>query len=1373
MDSLYQNILIFLRKNIVADVDVNNGVIQPLKSEYILSNHDVESIQSCKTKQEKAEKLLDILPSRGPYAFDTFRQALRRHYEWISEDMDKLEENARAFCDIKFASAPILPPISPLSVIREQKMTQLKHYLQQLQPNEYIVLHGMKGFGKSCLTASTLKDTKFVRDLFYNEVYWIKFGYKRPIDEEILIQLNRLYHLVKNLELLPESLKSESLKDSLTDFLKHHFSRDRHCHALLILDDVCDSKIIEAFNFECKTLVITADLDVVWEKRPSVIEMNDGFTEAESLGLFAKVLETEVNKLPLEAKQIHDECKGMPLLIAMFSAQFEEFKFDMKIRPERWRYYLNSLRNKDEKNRVVKKFMEKQEAIFNMYIQQLPVEMRKRYKELVIFREDVNITPQTLEILWGECPFQVEEMMLDLCHKSLAAKQWNDELHSYIYGVHDLLLCHLRKQFSQNELVEMHKSLIEKYRNFCNGDFSKLPRDNYSYSYIGYHLEQAQLYDEFSNIYFNFDFIQATIVHSGLSNFLIDLKNYRQYITKNYDATYELHFTDLKRFLDEQASIIAEHRRKKCLDIVQIAMNHPYEGYVKSTAIKLAIERSQKLYVFHDRKLGQMNRPWSEEMSTEIHTSCFACDPDLILIGGKAGEIILWDSYSQTQKVFNGHDKNCNIKKIVISTESDCFLSLDDHGIVKLFRLFEDENYDQNRSLLSPKQKQPSWSGIFTNKFFHDDSSTVFFVVGEIILDMTFAQENTCIAACTNRGTIRMWDRCGNILFSHNNNPQSTSYLKNIAFSMESNLLHIMEETHGVLVSYHKYGTEYTYISQYNPDLGKKKIIYFRNVPEKTNSLIIVTEEKAVYVKWFRWHNEQMHNYSKQIRASVESRSTVYTCAALTYDGQYIVLGDSSGFINIWNIDVGDHPIATYKCRVSSLDTYWVKEDGYHIICGSENRLLHKWRLPVEGISKSIRKPLFDAVVQRYGKEDVVVTETLSNTIVTLVGDEVIAESKPIDGKMYSLILSTDRKKIVYVTDKGSVVLFDIDSKEAIRIFTVKKTIELLKILTVQGSSMIVCRETDNNLRVWQHKELSYLIENVGYVISIHEVNENYIVTVARNGVVALWTINHTSWLRRDSVTIGGSESNMVTIFSCLSYWKSTLAVLNDNGDVVLYKLQEDTITVPQCIRLTEYCRIKYTQKLTCCEISQDEVYLAVGSENGDISIIDISICEEIHKLRFHTSPVTQLFWAPSVIGVPILLSVSSDELVWWNVDLATHVKKQKEKFRSKINRCVSFPTVSDSANANLHMSTSQSADSSIYNTQCEVEDNVTTDSVNSQSKYWLSKEGKDPNQPALLAVVELSSNFFAKVCISTDFTKLVTVDIYGSISTFTIREYN
>lgn len=163
---------------------------------------------------------------------------------------------------------------------------------------------------------------------------------------------------------------------------------------------------------------------------------------------------------------------------------------------------------------------------------------------------------------------------------------------------------------------------------------------------------------------------------------------------------------------------------------------------------------------------------------------------------------------------------------------------------------------------------------------------------------------------------------------------------------------------------------------------------------------------------------------------------------------------------------------------------------------------------------------------------------------------------------------------------------------------------------------------------------------------------------------------------------------------------------------------------------------------------------------------------EEIRKLHFHTSSITQLHWAPSVIGVPILLSVSSDELVWWNIALAMYVSKPKRGIRIAMNRSISTPSVYKNRNGSPHMSISQSVDSQICDMQVQLEGNG-INGENSPSKLWKSKEGKDSKQPALLAVVELSSNCFAKVCISPDFTKFVTVDIYGTISTFTLCGHN
>lgn len=83
--------------------------------------------------------------------------------------------------------------------------------------------------------------------------------------------------------------------------------------------------------------------------------MKDGFTKMETLRLFAQVLNVEVDKLPREASMIHDECKGMPLLITMLATQFNIFKQSMQHDNPRWKYYLNSLKTKNRRNKWVTK----------------------------------------------------------------------------------------------------------------------------------------------------------------------------------------------------------------------------------------------------------------------------------------------------------------------------------------------------------------------------------------------------------------------------------------------------------------------------------------------------------------------------------------------------------------------------------------------------------------------------------------------------------------------------------------------------------------------------------------------------------------------------------------------------------------------------------------------------------------------------------------------------------------------------------------------------------------------------------------------------------------------------------------------------------
>lgn len=1373
MEVSHREILIHLRSEIIDDIDVDNDIVQPLRNEYILREDDVKTIYVGATKEERAGILLDILPQCGPNAFDVFHQSLKHHYDWLSNAIDKLLGNCKIETngEIDYYAGPSIPPHSALTVTREEKVEQLKVALQRLNPAEYIALHGMKGFGKSCLVASTLKDMKLVKDLFSNQVYWIQFSCNRSIEEEILIQLNSLYHNVRNLEIQPESFTPFE-RESLIQYLKHYFNKRDNCNALLILDDVHDEQIINTFEFKCKTLVLTADVDVLRKKRPQIIQLNDGFTEAETLGLFAKALNTDVNALPLEAKRIHEECKGMPLLIAMFAAQFEEFKEDMKIRPDRWRYYLRSLRNRDATNEVMRIFLEKQETIFDICIGQLKPVLKQHYESLVIFCEDVNINPKTLEIFWGQDIFKVEEMMLDLCHKSLAAKKWNKDLESYIYGVHDLLLCHLRKRRTRDDLMQMHESIIDKYREYCNDDFSKLPDDNYIYLYIGYHLEQANLIDEFPRLYLNFDFVQAKLIYAGLNDLLLDLRKYRQHITLGYTQDYVKKVDALERFLHEQASVIVEHKRKKCLDIIQIAMDYPHQDYVARTANNLAMTRREYLYLSHNKSL-QYAKALTEEISTDnICTASFTDDPELILAGNRSGEILLLNSRTKQQKVFKqSRSKEYPIVKVIVSSDGDCFLSLNSAGIIKLFHLFtEDEMRNQDLDEMpvdSPRQKQKFWSNLLANSNNQDDSLATFQVGDETILDMAFGHEDKYIAACTNKATIQIWDRDGNTIFVDRNS--KCQYIPKIAFTAGAHsLLHIMDEPNGAFVLYKKENdcNTYEYLACYNLQLKSacEKVIFFHYIPNRENSLMVVTKKEAMYVKWW-WSQGCVHSFNKQTRAFVDKDSVTYECATITYDGEYIILADSEGYINVWNTYSGYAPIAVYKSRVKSLDSYWLRDEDYHIICGNDDTALYKWKLPVQESDKLPRKCLFDAIVSS-DTTDIVIKESPSKKIIMSRGED-IQEYEYTEGKILNLQLSADGTMAVYVTDNQTIWLLDINTGTVTFVAVSDTPIQFVKIINLIECNRIFWQE--NILKMWQPSGRSIEIPTDS-VNDIHIINK-FAVIVTQGGIITTWaTAINRKWRQLNERNM--SDTLSYVTFSCLTTYKQKtyLAILNKSHCLTLFHINEEgnSINIQFCFTYS------FAQKTTCCDISKNTDYIAVGFESGQISIIDRQKQMEVTQLSFHASPITQLYWAPIEIIVPILFSLTSDELALWNVALAMNNTKKTQKnvrrSRMGISHSTSTPSFEMNTLSNLCVPNSRSVDAGVSDLQ---DDNCNLRHVNNISRYWKKKIGKNPEIPELLAVVELPPNREPKVCISPDFSKFVIVDMYGSVNTFKLIDYN
>lgn len=225
----------------------------------------------------------------------------------------------------------------------------------------------MPGLGKSVLAISAVRDQNLMKDCFGNHVYFINAG------EPNINVANTLYRLGK---ILDDQFHKEAHKltdfqaqeiDLMKDELTKIFLKPEFKDALLILNDVQSKDVIDAFRFGCKTLVTTRNrsivpnecsetIDVSWsnyahypQRLNSFLfsQLRNGFNENESLALFSKCAEIEVQSLPKEAKQIHSLCRGFPLIIALIASQMEHFKEDAAD-VNRWKHYLKIIIDKKD-----------------------------------------------------------------------------------------------------------------------------------------------------------------------------------------------------------------------------------------------------------------------------------------------------------------------------------------------------------------------------------------------------------------------------------------------------------------------------------------------------------------------------------------------------------------------------------------------------------------------------------------------------------------------------------------------------------------------------------------------------------------------------------------------------------------------------------------------------------------------------------------------------------------------------------------------------------------------------------------------------------------------------------------------------------------
>lgn len=110
------------------------------------------------------------------------------------------------------------------------------------------------------------------------------------------------------------------------------------------------------------------------------------------------------------------------------------------------------------------------------------------------------------------------------------------------------------------------------------------------------------------------------------------------------------------------------------------------------------------------------------------------------------------------------------------------------------------------------------------------------------------------------------------------------------------------------------------------------------------------------------------------------------------------------------------------------------------------------------------RKYLFDAIVKPYDKTDVIVKESQLKKILISHGEETIEFES--NGKIVNLQLSPDGKEVVYVTEKGNLMLYNITTRTSSLILKLEELNIFLKIINVCNSNVIMYEQSNGDIFV-------------------------------------------------------------------------------------------------------------------------------------------------------------------------------------------------------------------------------------------------------------------------------------------------------------------
>ena len=207
--------------------------------------------------------------------------------------------------------------------------------------------------------------------------------------------------------------------------------------------------------------------------------------------LFSSYLKIPSDYLPQEARAIHEECKGSPMVISLIGSLISESGRSRQTQRQsgRWHYYLQNLKSR-RYSKLKKQISYEHESVMGavgMSVDNLEAADKEKYEKLAVFLDDDPIPVKTLEILWNVDKYEVEDTMNTFLKKSLACCEADSNRDSLVYTLHDLQLDYLKNRLKDDPDIEkeLHRNFAEAYLKRVNNKWHDMINDTYIFGHLG------------------------------------------------------------------------------------------------------------------------------------------------------------------------------------------------------------------------------------------------------------------------------------------------------------------------------------------------------------------------------------------------------------------------------------------------------------------------------------------------------------------------------------------------------------------------------------------------------------------------------------------------------------------------------------------------------------------------------------------------------------------------------------------------------------------------------------------------------------------------------------------------------------------------